>query len=277
MLRSALAIGFAVCMISSASRAQQEDNILSPKYGMTLRARIQNFECKPLVAKNETSSPITIQKIDSGKAVETFKLTNVLKLPHRLNPGESVSLGYACFHPDLPNKEYARQIHIIFSSNKRVDTSIVSLHAISDPVAAALTDTRSTTPGAVITFDPLTTKEGTLLAMTGKDDEFSRSFTFKNTSTGIYTVNAIDFEKQDAKFEVSSIEPDGSFPFDVQPGESFSVRIIYHSFDRIPSYNHLRISTKESKEPVTYEVRGFQLPLSEMDWNKKKDSAQDTK
>jgi hypothetical protein len=109
--------------------------------------------------------------------------------------------------------------------------------------------------------------------MVGKDEEFFRSFKFKNISSKTVTVYSIDFEKHDAKFDLSSVEPSGGLPFDVDPGKSFSVRIIYHSFERLPSSNKMLIYTDDSKEPVRYDIRGLQMPLSQMDWNKHSESA----
>ncbi|MDP4229000.1 MAG: hypothetical protein Q8916_01190 [Bacteroidota bacterium] len=263
---------FALLLFVSATWAQQEENVIGMNAQLVFHVKVDDFECKSLIAKNETTSEITIERIDSAIGVGFFRLSDIIPLPRKLAPGQLISLGYACFQPEASNNQFSGFIPIVYGSNGHSDVHKIQVQAAGYIPEKQKFDTRATTAGAIIEFDPMSKKQGVLLAMTGKDEEFSRSFSFKNTSTVGYTVNAIDFEKHDSRFEVSSIEPDGSLPFDVAPGESFSVRILYHSFDRAPFYNHLIITTEQSKEAASYEVRGYQLPLSEMSWNKKGDT-----
>ena len=245
----------------------QTENILTQNSGFKFRVRIEDSECKPLIAKNETNAPVIIERIESGSWSEFFELNDTVSLPRRLAPGESITLAYACFRPKIANKEYDGNINVIVTPNHQ-GIGAVHFHGMSFS-EGQIENIPPTAPGATLPFDPVTMKEGTLISMVGKDQEFMRSFTFKNTSQTSVTVTALDFQKHDQQFDITSIEPGGSLPIEIAPGEAFSLRISYRSLDRIPFYNHLAISTEQSKEPVLYEVRGFQLPLSGMEWNKK--------
>jgi len=109
-----------------------------------------------------------------------------------------------------------------------------------------------------------------VLDMKGYEQEFIRTFTFKNTSSATYTINSIDFEKQDDIFELSSIVPGGTLPMDVAPGEIFSVRISYHGFERNElRSNILRFHTEGKAMPLIFPIQAIQEPLSAMLWNKK--------
>jgi hypothetical protein len=117
---------------------------------------------------------------------------------------------------------------------------------------------------------PFGTTTKVLLNMKGYDQEFIRSFTFKNTSNMTYTINSVDFEKQDNSFDVRAIEPGESLPIEVAPGKTFSVRIAFHAIDRNKlSWNRLLISTEQSTRPIAYPIQALQQPLSDMPWNKK--------
>jgi len=245
----------------------QSGNILGEHAEFHFRTKILDSECKPLIAKNETPADVTIEKISLAPGSDFFALSDLVNMPMRLSPNESVSLGYICFRPTIAEKEYKSTVKIEFAPAGHPADGTVNLYAKSfgDPVVA---NVPPTSPGAIISFDPATIKNGTLLSMVGKDEEFFRSFTFKNVSSKTITVSSFDFQKQDARFDVSSVEPGGGLPIDVAPGESFTVRIAYHSVERTPSFNTLLIYTEDSKEPVRYDVRGLQMPLAQMDWNK---------
>ncbi len=245
----------------------QTQNILTPNSGYNFRVRTEDSECKPLIAKNETSEPITIEKIESGLWAECFQLNDTIHLPHRLSPGESLTLAFVCFRPKIANKEYEANINVIVSP-KQPEIATIHFHGVSF-AEAQVTNVPPTAQGAVLAFDPVTMKEGALISMVGRDQQFMRSYSFKNTSPVTVTVTGVDFQNYDQRFDVTSIEPGGSLPLEVAPGESFSLRISYSSFERVPFYNRLLISTEQSKQPLQYEVRGFQLPLSATEWNNK--------
>jgi len=245
--------------------AQGVPNVLAQNPEIQLSAKLNESECKPLVADNETSAPIVISSLEKTAWSEYLRLTDPVDLPLTLAPGESVRLAYACFTPKIVNKEYDGIISIRTSSAS--ESTKIHLHAVSIP-EPRVNIVPATAPGAVLAFDPATIKEGTLISMVGRDAEFIRSFNFKNVSQHSITVTNLDFQDHDQRFDVVSIGPGGSLPLDVAPGASFSVKISYHSFSRIPSTNHLLIFTEQSKEPVKYEIRGLQLPLSSMEWNK---------
>jgi len=114
-----------------------------------------------------------------------------------------------------------------------------------------------------------------LLDMRGNDQEFARRFTFKNTSTGTYTINSIDFANHDNYFEFLSIESGESLPMEVPPGHTFAVRIEFHGKERnILCSNTLNFWTEESSSPLSFEIQAMQLPLSALPWNSKKAVAQ---
>jgi hypothetical protein len=114
-----------------------------------------------------------------------------------------------------------------------------------------------------------------LLDMKGNDQEFARSFTFKNVSNLTYTINSVDFEKQDNIFEFLSIDPGESFPIEVAPGQTFSIRIAFHAIKRNElCINSLTFLTEERKDPIAYPIQAIQLPFSSMPWNNKMGIAQ---
>ncbi|MFI5263990.1 MAG: hypothetical protein ACHQM6_05710 [Candidatus Kapaibacterium sp.] len=114
-----------------------------------------------------------------------------------------------------------------------------------------------------------------LLDMKGNDQEFARKFTFKNTSSGTYTINSIDFAKQDNCFELLSTESGESFPMEIPPGNSFTIRIAFHGKGRnVLCSNTLNFMTEESTQPLTFAIQAMQLPLSSMPWNNKAAVAQ---
>lgn len=249
-----------------APAAQAQITVLSGKKEILFRSKIKDSECQPLIAENTTNASITIEGIETGAWSEFFELNDQPILPLTLAPGESANLGYVCFRPAVADKEYRATLRVI-TSPKQPAGNEISFQGVSLGEAKVNT-VPATALGAVLALDPKS-KEGTLISMIGHDLNFMRSYTFKNTSSASYTVTDIDFQNIDHQFEVTAIEPDGAFPFEVSPGESFSVRFAYHATERVPHTNTLLISTGESKEPVKYEVRGLALPLSEMEWNKK--------
>ncbi|MDP4236560.1 MAG: hypothetical protein Q8919_08955 [Bacteroidota bacterium] len=108
-----------------------------------------------------------------------------------------------------------------------------------------------------------------VLEMRGHDEEFVRSFTFNNRSRQSYTIKSIDFEKADNFFQLLSIAPAESLPFEVAPGEVFTVRIAFHAIDRGDiRTNTLCIHSDQSTEALKYPIQGLQEPLSAMPWNK---------
>ena len=122
---------------------------------------------------------------------------------------------------------------------------------------------------------PFGTELKTLLDMKGYDQEFTRSFTFTNTTPATFTINNIDFEKKDNKFDFVSIGPDASLPLDVASGQTFTIKVTFHSFDRNKlCSDHLLFITEQSKEPIAYPIQALQQPLSAMPWNKQTASVQ---
>ena len=108
----------------------------------------------------------------------------------------------------------------------------------------------------------------TVLNMKGSDQEFVRSFTFKNTSTIPYTITSVDFLQKDHTFEIFSIEPGKTLPMEVAQGQTFTLHVAFHGFERNDlRSNELRILTNQHKEPIYFYVQGMQLPLSDMPWN----------
>lgn len=108
-----------------------------------------------------------------------------------------------------------------------------------------------------------------VLDMKGYDQEFIRNFTFRNTSGITYTINSVDFKKQDNQFEFYSIEPMGTLPLDVAPGETFSIHVAFHAMDRNKlCSNQLLFFTEQNKNPIVYPIQAMQQPLSAMPWNK---------
>ena len=112
-----------------------------------------------------------------------------------------------------------------------------------------------------------------MLDMKGYDQQFTRSFTFTNSSSSAYTINSVGFEDKNSKFDFISIgssSGDSSFPIDIAPGETFTVRVTFISPERNKSCSdHLVFTVEQSKEPIVYPIRALQQPLSQMPWNKK--------
>jgi hypothetical protein len=257
--------------IFCAITVQAQINVLSGKKAISLRVRIEDSDCQPLIAENKTNATITVERVEAGAWSEFFELNDTSNIPRKLAPGESANLGYICFRPTIAGKEYHASLHIITSPLQPAENEI-SFHGVSY-AEAKVNIAPATGAGAVLAFDPQSNKDGALISMIGHDLNFMRSYTFKNTSSAPYTVTDVHFQNNDRVFDVAGIEPDGELPFDVNPGASFSVRFSYSTQDRIPHENILVISTGESKDAVKYEVRGLALPLSEMQWNKAKPEA----
>lgn len=133
-------------------------------------------------------------------------------------------------------------------------------HATSD--SKIINETHSTIPFG--------TGSEMLLDMKGYDQEFTRSFTFTNNSSVKFTINNVDFEKKDNKFDFVSIGPDSDLPLDVNPGQTFTIKVTYHSFDRnITCSDKLLVLTEQNKEPFVYPIQALQQPMSDMTWNHK--------
>ena len=265
---------FFCCIKPNFIQAQghgQAQNVLADHAELNFRVRIKDSECKPLIAINETDSALTIEKISFEAGAEFFELSDIITLPKRLSPGESVSLGYACFKPKIPNKKSVGYIDVLFLPKQHLGAGEVLLQGVSYEDIPVNT-VPPTSPAAIINFNPVSTTHGTLLSMVGKDGEFISTFNLKNTSPNTITINSVDFQKHDGRFDLSSVEPGHTLPMDIAPGELFSLRIAYHSFERLPSYNKILIFTDEVKDPFIYDIRGLQLPLSEMEWNKRAES-----
>ncbi len=117
---------------------------------------------------------------------------------------------------------------------------------------------------------PFGTESEILLDMKGYDQEFTRSFTFTNNSSVNFTINNVDFEKKDNKFDFVSIGPDADLPLDVTPGQTFTIKVTYHSFERnITCSDNLLFLTEQNKEPIVYPIQALQQPMSDMTWNQK--------
>lgn len=106
-----------------------------------------------------------------------------------------------------------------------------------------------------------------VLDMKGYDQEFVRSFTFKNTSAVSYSINSVDFERKDNNFDIFSLDGK-TLPMEVAPGETFTVHVAFHAFGRNElRTNELHFSTDQNKEPVSFFIQAMQQPLSAMPWN----------
>ena len=167
--------------------------------------------------------------------------------------------GINTLHAQVPVPGHSK---FAFATEKSGITERTTNEAIAPTNVITVKSQSSTVPFGVISK--------ALLDMKGYDPEFTRSFTFKNTSTATYTINAVDLEKQDNTFDIRAIEPGESLPMDVAPGKTFSVRIAFHAIDRNRlSSNRLIFSTEQNKEPIVYQIQAIQQPLSDMPWNKK--------
>ena len=117
---------------------------------------------------------------------------------------------------------------------------------------------------------PFEAEPKVLLDMKGYDEEFTRIFTFTNTSSATFTINTVDFEKKDNKFDFVSIGPDADLPLDVAPGQTFTIKVAFHSSERNKIYSdHLLFITEQNKEPIAYPIQALQQPISDMPWNQR--------
>ncbi|MEP7235212.1 MAG: hypothetical protein ABI778_07950 [Ignavibacteriota bacterium] len=251
----------------------QVENILGTQTAMEFRAKALQSECKPLIAKNETPYVLRVEKIGMTNATECFVLSDLADLPEKISPGESVTFGYICFRPHTAVDECTGTLSVVYASENGRITNQIPLHG-SGFEDVPVQEIVESSPGAIFRFDSHSAQGGDLLSMVGHDAEFSRSFHFKNESGKIVTINSINFEKRDGKFEIASVIPGSILPMEVTPGAEFSLRIVFHASDRKPSMNVLHISIDDSKEPISYAIRGLQLPFSQMEWNKRNQSAQ---
>ena len=114
-----------------------------------------------------------------------------------------------------------------------------------------------------------------LLDMKGNDQEFTRKFTFKNISSGTYTINSVDFEKHDNSFEFLSTESGEAFPMEIGAGETFTIRIAFIAKERdMLCTNTLEFRTEENKLPIVFPIQAMQVPLSALPWNNRAPVAQ---
>lgn len=146
------------------------------------------------------------------------------------------------------------------------------------PPETSKTALKILSPGNVIPFDlEPQANSTTVLDMKGYDQEFVRSFTFKNTSAVSYSINSVDFQKNDNSFDIFSIEPEKSLPMEVAPGQTFTVHVAFHSFRRNElRTNELRFSTDQHKEAVRFFIQAIQQPLSAMPWNNRTNASSAT-
>jgi hypothetical protein len=159
-------------------------------------------------------------------------------------PGKDIKIAYA--NETANSAGTIESLHLIKSKNVKVEKIVANSPVPFGPVSNILLD------------------------MKGYDPQFTRSFTFKNTSSTTYTINSIGFDEKNTKFDFVSIAPDVSFPVNVAPGETFTVRISFISSDRNKACtDRLIFTTEENKEPIVYPIRAIQQPLSDMPWNKK--------
>src|SRR5437762_12444967 len=106
---------------------------------------------QPAIATNNTTTPITIEKFDFTSGAEYFDLSDLIGFPRRIPPGEAVTIAYACFRPEDPNKEYDAAIQVVSSSGKIRTTEEIRMHAVSfsEPKISV---TPATIAGAIIDF-----------------------------------------------------------------------------------------------------------------------------
>jgi hypothetical protein len=109
-----------------------------------------------------------------------------------------------------------------------------------------------------------------LLDMKGFDGEFTRSFTFTNTGAEAVTISDVQFANKSSRFDFVSIGGDASLPLDVPAGETFTIRVKFHSSERnTVNSDKLLFMTEQYKEPIAYQIQAVQKALSDMPWNKK--------
>ncbi|MEI8134947.1 MAG: hypothetical protein WCH46_07700 [bacterium] len=117
---------------------------------------------------------------------------------------------------------------------------------------------------------PFGTVSKVLLDMKGYDQEFVRSFIFKNNTQTKFTIQNIEFDKGSQYFDFVGLLEGGVFPYELIPGETITVKVAFHSVERNKLYSgNLIFVTDQEKEPLVYEVQALQQPLSDMPWNKK--------
>ncbi len=169
----------------------------------------------------------------------------------------------------VPVNGSSRSTNLAFATGGNNNSEFIRANS-----AVTATVTKVMPSESAIPFAP-TSASSALLDMKGYDADFTRSFTFKNSSSTTYTINSIDFEKQDNLFDFRSIEPGESMPMDVAPGKTFTIRVAFHSMDRNRlATNRLTIVTEQTKEPIMFPIQAIQQPLSDMPWNKKIAAAQ---
>jgi len=249
-----------------AHTALGQINVFSSKSEISFSVPAGDVECKALIGVNDTKAPITIKKIERKGLPRSIELTETIPLPHILNPGESITISYFCYRPTSKDDGCSGSIEIV--TLPKLERKIPVQASVFEEDRTPLI--YPTAPGAVLDFDPVAKNEGTLISMVGTDFQFIREYSFKNTSSTLYTVTWVDFAKEDPNFEVTAIGPEEYLPMEIAPGESFFVRLAYNCTEREPYENKLRIFTLQKKEPASYDVRGLALPLSQMDWNQPK-------
>jgi hypothetical protein len=161
---------------------------------------------------------------------------------------------------------YFASLEVIFSATtllSQVPANVPfarNLAAVENSISAGRTVVKVMARETAIPFGEVQgSQNSALLDMKGNDQEYVRNFKFKNTSSVSYTINSVDFEKQDNMFEFMSVEPDESLPIDVPPGHTFTIRIAFHAIQlNLLCSNKLNIKTEQSKEPISYSIQAKQ-------------------
>jgi hypothetical protein len=164
----------------------------------------------------------------------------------------------------VPVNTPGKQIELAYANETAGSAgTIESLHSYSE------NDSKTVT---VITVKPIPfgTEAKVILDMKGYDQQFTRSFTFTNSSSTTYTINNVDFENKNSKFDFVAIGTDDSFPLDVAPGQTFTVKVAFRTGDRNKLYSdRILFQTEQTKTPIAYQIQALQQPMSDMPWNKK--------
>ncbi|MEP7235211.1 MAG: hypothetical protein ABI778_07945 [Ignavibacteriota bacterium] len=96
-----------------------------------------------------------------------------------------------------------------------------------------------------------------ILGMTGNTKDFSRKFTFRNSSEKTVIIDRIYFSKSESSFQFESVESGESLPITASAGHTFTIRIGFHGTSQNTANDFLRFSIEGESEPLDFPVEGI--------------------
>ena len=215
MLR--LFVLLSIMAFGARSFAQQSANVIAPNALLEfLNLGAGEKAAASVIARNETSSPITISSAAVSVGADHFTFTPSTAFPVQIAPGKQTQIGTVSVSLKTVNEDYVGYLIVKHSPQAHTEDGEVRLHAATTAI-----------PTMSSTAIPLgdSTK---VLGMSSTEWQFSREFTFQNSLGHPVTITDVSMLSGNAGIEIVSLVG-ASLPVTLDPGEKVTARLTYNT------------------------------------------------